>query len=47
MTDAALTNGSRGQAAETGAAQYRRPDLSEARLRKRYRAERRFQIFGA
>ena len=47
MTDAALTNGSRGQAAETGAASYRRPDLSEARLRKRYRAERRFQIFGA
>jgi|GEM_PF-7124 len=47
MTDAALTNGSRGQAAESGAASYRRPDLSEARLRKRYRAERRFQIFGA
>ena len=47
MTDAALTNGSRGQAAETGAASYRRPDLSEARLRKRYRSERRFQIFGA
>lgn len=47
MTDAALTNGSRGQAAETSAAQYRRPDLSEARLRKRYRSERRFQIFGA
>ena len=46
MTDAALTNGPRGQAAETGA-QYRRPDLSKARLKKRYRAERRFQIFGA
>ena len=46
MTDAALTNGARGQAAETGA-QYRRPDLSKARLKKRYRAERRFQIFGA
>ena len=47
MTDAALTNGSRGQAAETGAASYRRPDLSEARLRKRYRSERRFRMFGA
>ena len=47
MTDAALTNGSRGQAIETGAASYRRPDLSEARLRKRYRSERRFRMFGA
>ena len=47
MTDAALTNGSRGQAAESGAASYRRPDLSEARLRKRYRSERRFRRFGA
>ena len=47
MTDAALTNGSRGQAAESGAASYRRPDLSEARLRKRYRSERRFRMFGA
>ncbi len=46
MTDAALTNGSRGQAAGTSAA-LRRPDLSEARLKKRYRSERRFQVFGA
>ena len=51
MTDTALTNGApTSPPASPGASsvdKIRRPDLSAARLKKRYRAERRFQLFGA